>query len=167
MPPTTAIAAYFCTHYPHPNEISEARLLKMMYLADWRSSILFEKQISPISWKFHHYGPYSPQVAEDLIQSDGFSVRETVNLYGSKKRIFHFSGSDTVLCELSSQEISVLDFVIDSTHTKTWNEFIALVYGTYPIRTQPRFSELDLVSLAKHYKDFELGKIAANIESIT
>ena len=46
----------------------------------------------------------------------------------------------------------VLDFVIESTSPLNWNEFVKLVYSTYPIVTQPRFSKLDLVAIAQRYR---------------
>jgi hypothetical protein len=45
-----------------------------------------------------------------------------------------------------------LDFVIEKTKDLEWNDFIRLIYSTYPIVTQDKYSKLDLVSLAKEYQ---------------
>jgi hypothetical protein len=47
----------------------------------------------------------------------------------------------------------VLDFVIEQTAPLYWNDFIKLVYSTYPVVTQPRFLPLDLVKLALEYRE--------------
>ncbi len=44
------IIAYYCDRYPHKEELSKARLTKMVYLADWKSAIVHGKQISDIKW---------------------------------------------------------------------------------------------------------------------
>jgi hypothetical protein len=38
----------------------------------------------------------------------------------------------------------------------TWNDFIRLVYSTYPIMSQERGTELDLAALAEEYRSEEL-----------
>ena len=53
---------------------------------------------------------------------------------------------------LSDNVKHVLDFVIEKTAPLSWDDFIKLVYSTYPIVTQPRYSTLNLVQLASLYK---------------
>jgi hypothetical protein len=52
---------------------------------------------------------------------------------------------------LPPEDREILDFVIERTKRLYWNDFISLVYSTYPIRTRPRYSDLDLVRLADEY----------------
>ncbi|MEZ5576726.1 MAG: DUF4065 domain-containing protein [Candidatus Competibacteraceae bacterium] len=52
------IMAYFGIEYPHKFELSKARLTKMIYLADWFSSLADGKKLTDIEWLFNHYGPY-------------------------------------------------------------------------------------------------------------
>jgi hypothetical protein len=33
------VMAYLCEHYPHKDDLSKARLTKLVYLADWKSAI--------------------------------------------------------------------------------------------------------------------------------
>jgi hypothetical protein len=53
---------------------------------------------------------------------------------------------------LTDDEKELLDYVISSSASKNWDDFIKLVYSTYPIITQDRFSKLDLVKLAREYE---------------
>jgi hypothetical protein len=118
------IVAYLCDRYPYPNELSNARLTKMIYLADWKSAIEREEQLTNLSWEFSHYGPYVPNVIRLARSEKDFEVKlgETI-------------------------------FVIHSVDDKSFTEFVKLVYSTYPIVTQERYSILDLVNLAKEYKE--------------
>lgn len=53
---------------------------------------------------------------------------------------------------LTDEEKDLLDFVINSSASKNWDDFIKLVYSTYPIVTQERFAKLDLIALACEYE---------------
>jgi hypothetical protein len=54
---------------------------------------------------------------------------------------------------LDKEEKEILDFVIESSSTKNWDEFIKLVYSTWPIATEERYSKLDLAGLARAYEE--------------
>ena len=47
----------------------------------------------------------------------------------------------------------ILDFVMEGSAPLNWNEFIKLVYSTYPIVSQERYAKLDLVRLAQEYEE--------------
>jgi len=149
------IVAYLCEEYSHPKELSNARLTKMVYLADWKSAIERGKQFTNLTWEFSHYGPYVPDVIRLARTDEGFKVDEGTNAYGTRKEtIFRSSEADsTDHASLKPEDKELLDFVIRSVEDKTFEEFIKLVYSTYPIVTQERYSKLDLVRLAKEYEE--------------
>lgn len=146
------VVAYLAKHYPHKSELSKARLTKMVYLADWRYSILNDKQVSPIEWVYDHYGPYVDDVINVAHSDPDFTVEKTSTMYGDPKDLISVC-SETRFDSLTPEEYKVLDFVIDTVASKTWNDFIRLVYSTYPIVTQARHTKLNLVKLAKKYKE--------------
>lgn len=145
---------YFCKHYPHKDELSKARLTKMVYLADWRSAITSRRQLTDLTWTFNHYGPYLDDVVQEAQRSGDFKVRTTTNLYGSLKEVIEAS-PNAAEPALSGEERAILDHVIAETNRLYFNDFIKLVYSTYPIVTQPRYQELDLVELAGEYEQLQ------------
>jgi predicted nucleic acid-binding OB-fold protein len=72
-------------------------------------------------------------------------------MYGEPKDLMRIA-DDVDYPSLGEEERELLDFVIEKSAQKNWDEFIRLVYSTYPIATQERFSELDLVELAREYE---------------
>lgn len=46
----------------------------------------------------------------------------------------------------------ILNYVIDKTKDMYFDKFIDYVYSTYPVKSEKRYSVLDLQSLAKEYK---------------
>lgn len=149
------VIAYICQRYPHKDELSKARLTKMVYLADWRSAITQGRQMTDVQWVFNHYGPYVDDIVQVAREDPAFDVIQTANLYGDHKEVIHLCAATTDTA-LTRQERDILDFVISTCAPLSWNDFIRLVYSTYPIMTQPRYSRLDLSQLANEYKASEL-----------
>ncbi|ENO3966438.1 SocA family protein [Vibrio vulnificus] len=144
------IIAYFCVKYPHKGELSKARLTKLVYLADWFSALIDDRQLTDIDWLFNHYGPYVDDVVEVASRSPDFSIVSEQTMYGSDKYLISFNGyfdEDS----LPYRERQILDFVIDKTKNLYFNDFIDYVYSTYPVESRNRYSRLDLVSLAREY----------------
>lgn len=145
------VMAYLCAKYPYKDELSKARLTKMVYLADWKSAITSSRQITNIEWRYNHYGPYVVDVFEQAINDPIFEVESTANLYGSPKQIIRLA-DESFDPDLSDSEKQILDFVIKRTKDKFWNDFIRLVYSTYPIVSREKNTNLNLVTLAEEYK---------------
>lgn len=150
------IVAYLCSKYPHKSELSKARLTKLVYLADWFSSLVYGKPMTDIEWVFNHYGPYVDDVVDSIRNTQNFSLEIEQNGYGATKHVISFHGDKNEI-NLSTEECEILDVVIDKTKTLYFNDFIDYVYSTYPVKSQERYSTLNLKSLAKEYK----GKSAA------
>lgn len=146
------IVAYIINRYPQNlhHELSNARLTKMVYLSDWHSSLRNGSQISQIKWYFDNHGPYVNDVI-DLARSNGdlFSIEETTNAYGGKKR--QIGLKKTYEPELSKKEKASIDRIIEITKTQYWADFINLVYGTHPIASSERYTFLDLKKKAKEH----------------
>lgn len=144
--------AYVCVHYKHPEELSNARLTKTLYLADWRAALTLGRQITEVEWEFNHYGPFVHDVMYVARNDDAFEVVSMTNAYGSDKELIQIARPDVFLPELSEEDKGIIDEVMEVTTSKYWKDFIRLVYSTYPILTQSRYSTLDLVRLAEEYK---------------
>ncbi|EJL8259207.1 TPA: Panacea domain-containing protein [Vibrio cholerae] len=145
------IVAYLCQNYPHSSELSKSRLTKLVYLADWYSALIDERQLTNIHWHFNHYGPYVGDVVENIVNSPYFNIEHEYTMYGSDKYRIKFNGylpEDSV----DSRTKQILDAVINNTEKLYYNDFIDYVYSTYPIVARQRYSDLNLVDLARDYK---------------
>jgi len=146
------VVAYLVTHYPHKNELSKARLTKMIYLADWKSTLDRGEPITDISWKFNHYGPYVDDIYKLALDDPNFEVQSELNRYGHlKERIV--MKSKNIDIRVSDEEASILDHVIEQTRRLTWDPFIKLVYSTYPVLSGTRGEKLDLLKAAQQYRN--------------
>lgn len=143
------VTAYVCAKYPHKDELSKARVTKLVYLADWKGAQQNRKQLTKIEWYFHNYGPYVDAVVDSALKDPRFDVISTSTMYGDSKTLFTLK--DDTDCEkgLSANERQIVDSVIDETRNLYWDSFIKHVYDTYPIRVSDRHKTLNLVALAK------------------
>lgn len=145
------IISYLVLNYPKKNELSKARLTKMIYLSDWFSAILMHKQITNISWLFNHFGPDSNDIIKEIEEDSLFEIKEEATSLGNFKTLISYSG-DISTIEISIKEQIILDLVIQKTKDLYYNDFIDYVYSTYPIQSSKRYSNLHLVELAKQLK---------------
>ena len=147
---TIDLIRYIINEYPHKDELSKARLNKIIYLIDWKSAIDKNSQITDIDWLFNHYGPYVGEIENLIANDDRFNIVSTRNIYGNEKNLITLK-EDKNFEEPSDVQKEIIDFVIDKTRKFNWKKFIELVYSTYPIISQERGTTLDLVALAKEY----------------
>lgn len=150
------IMLYICKNYPHKNELSNARLTKMIYLADWKNVLKNKEQISNIKWIFNHYGPFVNDVLEEAYNNpDIFNVTSEPNMYGHIKQVINCCKEIEIdLNKIFPVDIkNNLDIIIDKTKTKSWNQFIQYVYSTYPVLTSEKGTELNLIEIEKKYRD--------------
>ncbi|MER8489349.1 Panacea domain-containing protein [Mesorhizobium australicum] len=148
------VMTYLIRNYPHKHELSKARLTKMIYLADWKSAIEYQRQMTDIAWQFNHFGPYVDDVHKTALEDPAFAVKSETNMFGKPKETITLTdkqADDRVLQE----EAQILDHVIEQTKRLTWDPFIKLVYSTYPVLTGVRGAKLNLVKSAEIYRDIE------------
>jgi hypothetical protein len=142
------VILYICKKYPLPDELSKARLTKLVYLVDWETSKRTGKQLTDINWYFHNFGPYVDDVIDAARKSQKLTIIDAENFYGEKKELISAKKeADLPPFEKSNSEI--IDFVIDETKKLYWNDFIKHVYSTPPISGSTRYTHLNLVNFAK------------------
>lgn len=144
------IMAFLCQNYPYKDELSDARLTKMVYLADWKSALNRGCQLTEITWKFNHYGPYVEDVRKAAQEDEHFEIETTNNMFGGYKKLITLKKEFP--SSLSEEETKILMHVIETTFRLTWDGFIKLVYSTLPVVVSERGSNLNLVETARKYK---------------
>ena len=145
------IMAYICTEYPFKSELSKARLTKLIYLADWFSALIDEQKMTETDWVFNHYGPYVDDITNLASTDENFHITPEKTVYGGDKFVISYTGEKEDI-NLSEREKAILDVIINKTKSMYFNEFIKYVYSTYPISSNERYTNLDLLKLARHYK---------------
>ena len=142
---------YILLNYPNIGELSKPRLVKLIYLIDWKYTIENGKQFTNINWYFNHYGPYVNDIIDLMrAQTDVFQVKSYINQYEGITDKFELIDKSPVT--LTPDVKSITDLFIDYTYKLTWSNFISLVYSSYPIKTSLKYTNLDLVKMSVEFK---------------
>ncbi len=144
------IIGYICIHYPHNKDIFKSRLTNIIYLADWKFVLKFKRQMTQIDLVFNHYGPYSDDIENIIMNDERFIIIQNIDNYGTKREIIKLKESAT-FCEIKYDEKLILDFVMQVTCTMNWDQFINFVCSTYPIASGTKYKKIDLVHCANIY----------------
>lgn len=124
--------------YPQSKELTRDRLVKLTYLADWRSAITYKKQITSVKWYINNYGPYIEDMYK-ILADEKFDINQEIQRRKTEK----------YNCD---REINlVVNFIIDKTQDLDSNTFSNLVFSTFPLATSTKYSYVDLVEKAKQY----------------
>lgn len=142
---------YILLKYPNTSELSKPRLVKLIYLIDWKYTIKQGSQYTCINWYFNHYGPYVNDVIDLMRNRPGvFQVNSYNNQYQGITDKFILLDKSQI--SLSNDIKAITDSFIEYTYKLTWSNFISLVYSSYPIKSSLKYTALDLVKLAEDYK---------------
>lgn len=148
------VMAYLIANYPDhlSHELSNARLTKMVYLADWHQVLTQGRQITQIKWYFDNFGPFVRDVEQTADQRpDLFAVHFGSNSQGQPKKTIKLT-SETYEPVVSTSEKASLDHIISIASKLYWAPFINLVYSTHPVASSQRYSYLDLAKKAQEYR---------------
>ncbi|WP_148610463.1 Panacea domain-containing protein [Aeromonas sobria] len=146
------VLKYILLSYPYKDDLSASRLTKMIYLTDWKCALEYEKQFTNKVWHFNHYGPYIDDFVNLAKNDNDIKIINTHNIYGGHKQLFELKMEFNETIVLPPPLKNIVDFVISATKDKNYEEFIKLVYSTYPVISSSQYTNLDLVSKAREYK---------------
>lgn len=142
---------YLASFFPKNNLLSISRLIKTLYLSDWKSAIYFKQQITDIEWEIYYSGPYSDSF-EDLIYKNGIFELSKEYVPGCGKiNIVNLHDKNLPICMAANPKF-IMDSVLTTTGNLDWYSFLDIVYSTYPIAMKDRYIKIDLVKLAEEYR---------------
>lgn len=145
------LVAGFFQCLPVRAEISEERLAKLVYLADWKHAIQNDgRQITELKWYFDSYGPYASQVFDIVHRSPIFRTRQLSKEWEDSQfvvALFDHSYDPT----LKPSERDAIRHVTSVAAARSWGELIKLVSSTYPILAGPRYEFINMPAMAKAY----------------
>lgn len=148
------IMAWILKNYPHEQEMSNARLTKMVYLCDWHHTVYSSERMTSIDWYFDNHGPFVWDVKDEaLAQPKWFRLVNTTNMYGSRKTLVELVKTDYSGGGLSDSEKESISKIIEKTKALFWDDFITFVYSTYPILSSEKYSHLELEALADRFRN--------------
>lgn len=151
------VVFYLISHYPSDKkgDLSQSRLTKMVYLADWHQSINFDEQVTDIQWYFDEYGPFVRDIDDVITKNpDVFEKKIISNIFEAPKILYSLKKDVNYEVYISSNEKKSLDHVIKQTEDLNFDDFIGLIYATFPVLTSNKNSRVNLKNKSHEYKEF-------------
>lgn len=138
MASLTDVISYIHNHYPSSQtELSVERLIKLIYLADWKCAITYSSSMTNTSWKIRDFQPWMEKNSvEELIE-----VLAKIRIGSLLK----------VSSNLQDCEKKIIKFVIEIAKDKSEEQLNRLVHSTYPAIIQNNSDILNLSELASIY----------------
>ncbi|MBJ6934461.1 hypothetical protein JG626_18985, partial [Vibrio cholerae] len=87
------------------------------------AALELDTQLTNTVWHFHHYGPYVDDFVKMAKQDSDIKVTSTTTVFGGSKQLFELSGEGTQPITLEPQLKEIVDFVINATKDKNYEEF--------------------------------------------
>ena len=135
---------YIIKHYPYEDNLTQTRLIALLYLIDWKNMLQYKKQLTNISWYFDHYGPYSSDIMTEVNNHNDLYVELTKSNFGTEKYLIKSKKDNLKITDLTKEDTEIIDKIINDTKLLTWNELMTYVYNTKPIKNTKKYTNITL-----------------------
>jgi hypothetical protein len=150
---------YYLIHDQKMDGVSLPKLMKMLYLAEWKQVIDNGTLLTGEAWSGVENGPYCQALVDlALGEEDEYINYKVSSTDGMSSTTIVYTDQKRATLSLSSSETSILDFVKSTVTNMGFNDLVKIVYSTYPMIVTSLSSSisnapiLDLLKLAKDYK---------------
>ena len=133
--------------------VSRSRLIKTIYLADWRAAIVQGSQITNADWVLSECGPYSPEIRQELTDNTTNFEIEACEIHDRMMNVVKLKKL-TGLRSFGQKDEVVTSFLRKKALRLDWGHFNQLVNSTFPVRVSLVGDKLDLADMAQKYKDY-------------
>lgn len=111
---------------------SRTKLVKLIYLADVEAKNELGRTITGLTYVYHFYGPYAPEIIETALEMDGEGIKEVYNPYFD--RYEYIKEGQDIEIGLTKEEIKVLDKIIEEYGRLRTNDIKEKAYQTEPMK---------------------------------
>lgn len=140
-----SVLTYFCIRWKekkHKETLTKSRLRHMVYMADWKSCMTRQCQITDLQWE-KRKAPYAEKFETAL--RHGFKLTPVAFC------VDEVTANKNASCDLTEEEIEILDLVLKTSYKKKASAFMMLTRSTYPMMTSGECDLFHLVELAQDY----------------
>lgn len=146
------ILDYLYLQYPNSNQLSISRVMKLLYLIEWRYAITKFEKLTDVEWMQTQYGPFYKALRGIFNESSNFEV--SIKLDDSKKEqtiITFLNVKENLNLKADTKEVA--NFVIQHCKDYSWSELHNLVSSTYGVLNTQQGQIIDIVNLALKYRE--------------
>ena len=146
------ILDYLYLQYPNSNQLSISRVMKLLYLIEWRFAITKFEKLTDIEWMQTEYGPFYKSLRGIFNESSNFEVSIKLDDNKNEQIVITFLNRKENL-NLKADTKEVVNFVIEHCKDYSWKDINNLVNSTYGVLNTQQGQIIDVVNLAIKYKE--------------
>ena len=163
------LVAFVISEYPKPDELTRARLTKLLYLADvewaWRRG----EQLTDIQWFWDDYGPFVPDAGgsvKTLEEEEKVKVLADTTPFGKPKHWYEWiAPKPPEDLHLPEEVRDMLKKLISQTWHLSFGLFLQQVYGTAPMKSSEQYQPLDVSGVMKKQRELVLERAREKIHT--
>lgn len=141
---------YICRNFPWPRELSLERVMQIIFLYEWHTSLKEKPILTNGVWKNDVHGPTSTIVEHAIRNHEGLKLA-TYEINGKKVEQIVTVG-ETNATPNNNINNDELIFIIMTLHNLGINLLPAIVYSTYPMLVTNKGHEMNLRQIAGEYR---------------
>jgi uncharacterized phage-associated protein len=161
-----SIVYYLISKIPNLNK---TEIVKLSYLADYNYYKYFNKDITGITYKYHHHGPFSKTVYDciDSLEEKNIIKQNKYTSIIKEREYFSFEiiNKFDIGEYLDNQELNILRFVLSEYGNLGYEKLTEISYNTEPMKNAKRGEILDFNYINKSIKN-KIAKVKKEIGSL-
>lgn len=146
------IIDYLYLNYPNSNQLSLSRVMKLLYLIEWRYAITKFEKLTDIEWMQTEYGPFHKALRSIFNESSNFEVSIKLDDNNREQTVIVFLNKKEN-SDLMEETKEVVNFVIVHCKDYSWSELNNLVNSTFGVLNTQQGQIIDVVNQAIKYRD--------------
>lgn len=146
------IIDYLYLNYPNSNQLSISRVMKLLYLIEWRYAITKFEKLTDVEWMQTEYGPFYKALRSIFNESSNFEVSIKLDENNREQTVIVFLNKKEN-SNLKEETKEVIDFVIIHCKDYSWSELNNLVNSTFGVLNTQQGQIIDVVFQAIKYRD--------------
>jgi uncharacterized phage-associated protein len=126
--------------------LTRTKLVKFLYLADYRSSQERKKPVTGVQYKSYYYGPYAAEILEAAEDQPRYVLYERcARSDGASYYAYEPTGKKPRLATLDEKDRRYLDDVLEEYGSLSLKRLLRVVYQTPPFKKAEMLQPISLV----------------------
>jgi hypothetical protein len=146
------ILDYLYIEYPNSNQLSYSRVMKLLFLIEWKYAITKFQKLTDIEWVLSPYGPFYKTLSSIFTESSNFDVSIRFDEKNKEQLLIKFFNNKKVI-GITDDSRDVVLFVVNHCKDFSWTELNNLVNSTYAVINAKEGQIIDILTLAKKYRN--------------
>ena len=146
------IIDYLYLNYPNSNQLSLSRVMKLLFLIEWRFAITKFEKLTDVEWMQTEYGPFYKALRNIINESSNFEISIKLDDNNREQIVIVFLNKKEDI-NLNEETKEVVNFVIVHCKDYSWSELNNLVNSTFGVLNTQQGHIIDVVNQAIKYRD--------------